>query len=96
MEKFRHALRSAYDLRILKAAAEPEPLERLVALRDQTRLYPTAQVHLLRRLEVVAFLLFPLDFLKHAVKRIAELAGGEVTVKSEQGKGSRFRVRLPL
>lgn len=30
------------------------------------------------------------------VKRIAELAGGEVTVKSEQGKGSRFRVRLPL
>lgn len=30
------------------------------------------------------------------VKRIAELANGEVTVKSEQGKGSTFRVKLPL
>lgn len=30
------------------------------------------------------------------VKRIAELANGEVTVKSEKGKGSTFRVKLPL
>lgn len=30
------------------------------------------------------------------VKRIAELANGEVTVKSEKGKGSTFRIRLPL
>lgn len=30
------------------------------------------------------------------VKRIAELANGEVAVKSEKGKGSTFRVKLPL
>lgn len=30
------------------------------------------------------------------VKRIAELANGEITVKSEKGKGSTFRVKLPL
>ena len=30
------------------------------------------------------------------VKRIAELANGEITEKSEKGKGSTFRVKLPL
>ena len=30
------------------------------------------------------------------VKRIVELAEGEITVKSEEGKGSAFEVRLPL
>jgi signal transduction histidine kinase len=30
------------------------------------------------------------------VKRLAELHGGAVSVRSELGKGSRFMVRIPL
>ena len=32
----------------------------------------------------------------HLVRRYTELLGGEVTVESEYGKGTTFKVRLPV
>ena len=32
----------------------------------------------------------------YLVKMVVDLHGGEVSIESEEGKGSRFKVRLPV